>query len=485
MKRKMGKRRSMKSRCLFGAALVLLLAGSGSAIAGAIEDGAAAYQNGDYETAVKLWWQAANQGNADAQLRLAQLYETGKAVAKDDGQAVILYRRAAERDNPNAQVRLGLMYLMGSNSVPHDVALGLEWIDKAASRGSVEAENLLADMYSLGMFGVPKDAIRSAGWYRKAALQGNTRSMLKLIAISSAAGDHAETLMWSRKLAELGDATGQYTLGLMYGQGLGVPKDKIQALAWLKKAAAQPGFTAGLAKAAIEQFGDAPPPTPPPSDFDAIRRLAEQGNPEAQNNLGVIYQNRKSALNDDGQAVVWFRKAAEQGYAPAEANLSDMYFEGRGVRQDGERVRYWLQKAAEHGDATSQRALSGAYYTGTFGVQKDQVKSLEWLMKAADQGHAGALRDLAQTYELGTRGVSKDADKAVYWYKKSAERGDSLAQYFIGTRYEQGNGVQKDINQAIFWLRKAADHDQNDFAQNLAAKALERLGNRPSSQQDR
>jgi len=40
--------------------------------------------------------------------------------------------------------------------------------------------------------------------------------------------------------------------------------------------------------------------------------LAEQGNVEAQYNLGVIYAEGRGVAKDETEAVSWFRKAAEQ-----------------------------------------------------------------------------------------------------------------------------------------------------------------------------
>jgi TPR repeat protein len=42
-----------------------------------------------------------------------------------------------------------------------------------------------------------------------------------------------------RPIAESGDATAQYNLGIFYDNGLGVPQDKISAYKWLSLAAAQ------------------------------------------------------------------------------------------------------------------------------------------------------------------------------------------------------------------------------------------------------
>ena len=65
-----------------------------------------------------------------------------------------------------------------------------------------------------------------------------------------------------------------------------------------------------------------------------IRIKAEQGDAEAQNNLGVMYANGNGVAQDDKQAAFWFRKAADQGEAMAQFNIGRMYFNGTVLQQD-------------------------------------------------------------------------------------------------------------------------------------------------------
>ena len=52
-------------------------------------------------------------------------------------------------------------------------------------------------------------------------------------------------------------------------------------------------------------------------EIDALRARAEQGDAEAQFNLGVMYSNGEGVPQDDAEAVRWYRLAAAQGYARA------------------------------------------------------------------------------------------------------------------------------------------------------------------------
>ena len=49
-----------------------------------------------------------------------------------------------------------------------------------------------------------------------------------------------------------------------------------------------------------------------------LRTPAEQGDAEAQFNLGVMYANGEGVTQDDKEAVKWYRLAAEQGNAEAQ-----------------------------------------------------------------------------------------------------------------------------------------------------------------------
>jgi TPR repeat protein len=51
--------------------------------------------------------------------------------------------------------------------------------------------------------------------------------------------DYPTAVRLIRPLAEQGDANAQYTLGVFYDNGLGVPQDKVTAYMWLNLSAAQ------------------------------------------------------------------------------------------------------------------------------------------------------------------------------------------------------------------------------------------------------
>ena len=106
----------------------------GTAMAGPLEDATAAYQRGDYATALQIWRPLAEQGNADAQADLGWMYAQGQGAPQDYAQAVVWLRKAADQGNSFAQNNLGVMYELGQG-VPQDYAQAVAWYRKAADQG--------------------------------------------------------------------------------------------------------------------------------------------------------------------------------------------------------------------------------------------------------------------------------------------------------------------------------------------------------------
>ena len=84
---------------------------------------------------------------------------------------------------------------------------------------------------------------------------------------------------------------------------------------------------------------------------------ANQGHAQAQNNLGVMYNNGQGVIQDNKKAAKWFRKGADQGSAEAHFRMGVMYNNGLGVEKDTEKAVKWFQKAAEQGHVGAQRFL--------------------------------------------------------------------------------------------------------------------------------
>ena len=77
--------------------------------------------------------------------------------------------------------------------------------------------------------------------------------------------------------------------------------------------------------------------------------LAEQGDAQAQFNLGLMYDKGQGVKQDDVEAVKWYRQAAEQGDAKAQVMLGFSYILGKGVQLNKSLAKEWFGKACDNG----------------------------------------------------------------------------------------------------------------------------------------
>lgn len=63
-------------------------------------------------------------------------------------------------------------------------------------------------------------------------------------------------------------------------------------------------------------------------------QAAENGDPEAQYNLGLIYLEGNGVKKNEKLGAGWIQKAANQGHIEAKKKLAWCYLYGRGVKQN-------------------------------------------------------------------------------------------------------------------------------------------------------
>jgi len=139
-------------------------------------------------------------------------------------------------------------------------------------------------------------------------------------------------------------------------------------------------------------------------DYETAFRLmqphAEQGEPSAQHNLGLMYYTGQGIAQDDAKAAYWYGRAAEQDYAIAQYNLGLLYAKGQGVPQDYAEAYRWLDRAAanhppgdERDRAIKNRDLAASLLT------PDQLAALDGGDEPADK--AGITAAQAALARLG------------------------------------------------------------------------------------
>ncbi len=234
---------------LFAAALTF------SAIAGVVhaqprrEDARRAFASGDYATAMTIYRQLAERGDADAITQIAKMYAEGQGVAFNAAEAAKWYRVASDQYNALAAYDHG------------NYARALEFYRPLADKGQLMAEYMLGMMYANGQ-AVPQDYSEAMKWLRKAADEGEAKAQFNVgvlyIKGLGTPKDPAEASKWYRRAADQGEPAALYNLGNMYARGDSVAKDPVAAYRLYSLAAARGVKAAEDAKAFLAKSMNAP-----------------------------------------------------------------------------------------------------------------------------------------------------------------------------------------------------------------------------------
>jgi TPR repeat protein len=148
------------------------------------------------------------------------------------------------------------------------------------------------------------------------------------------------------------------------------------------------------------------------------RPIADNGDAQAQNNVGSLYREGLGVKADAAEASRWFAKAAAQDYADAQANLGVLYMQGSGVPQSYEMARGLFAKAAAKSNPIAIFNLAVLYDNGQGGAV-DKAKAAELYGRGANLGDADAQGNLGVDYATG-EGVKADKVEAYKWFSLSA-----------------------------------------------------------------
>jgi TPR repeat protein len=151
-----------------------------------------------------------------------------------------------------------------------------------------------------------------------------------------------------------------------------------------------------------------------------FKPLAVQGDPRAQFNVGLMYEDGRGVLQSFKDALLWYRVAAQQGNPRAQNNIGFMYCYGRGVQRDFREAMSWYRLSAEQEYPRAQFNI-GLMYEEGMGVEKDYVEARKWYRLAAGHEDPGALFRLAFMTEQGL-GAPADPVQAHVLYGAAAAR---------------------------------------------------------------
>jgi hypothetical protein len=123
---------------------------------------------------------AAKQGDAEAQLQLSFMYDTGQSIAVDNNQALYWCEQAAQQGHLSAQFKLASMYYNYNDpSTAKDYNKAMYWYEQAANQEDADAQFILGDMYETGK-GSVVNITKAQYWYEKSVQNGKSFAKHKL-----------------------------------------------------------------------------------------------------------------------------------------------------------------------------------------------------------------------------------------------------------------------------------------------------------------
>ena len=132
--------------------------------------------------------------------------------------------------------------------------------------------------------------------------------------------------------------------------------------------------------------------------LEFFERAAQNGNPRALYQLGLMHYEGKAELAEDPFSAVklWKRAAAHkpffekngeifpnEGVASSENAIGNAFRDGKGVEQNDAEAFKWYERASEHGCPESWKNLASFLEKGK-GCQRDAASAKMWLTKFAE-----------------------------------------------------------------------------------------------------
>lgn len=215
------------------AAAALLCAGNAGAEADPATTAAAAWEARDYAVARPLYAAlAADPANHQAQYRYAVILESGFGESRDPAAAMQYRVQAAEGGNADAQISLGYMLAWGDGA-PKDVPAGIAWLEKAVAQGET------GGLYTLAVArrAFQNDPEGAFPLMLRAAEAGDQNAVSDIALMYrdgiGTAKDPAAYVGWLKRGAANDDSGRRALIAQAYANGTGVPRDMTKALAWV------------------------------------------------------------------------------------------------------------------------------------------------------------------------------------------------------------------------------------------------------------
>jgi TPR repeat protein len=307
----------------------------------------------DLSTARTWLARAAEQGHNGAEKLLA-LIDAQENAKRNEKSAIQTLTSAANNGDADAQYKLASVYLNGNNGFEADREQALKWFRAAAAQNHAEAQ------FQTGMMNFNPESLENESaerWLVNAAENDHTEAAYFLGSLYNAQGEFTKAAIWLDKAVEKEHTNALDLLVSLYLEGRIENVETAQAISWLEKASRR-GYIEAQYQLGIHYLKDSEQNAN--RAFEWIQKAARSDHVSAQYRLGVMYEHGVGVRRHYVRAANWYKKAAEQNQVDAQFALAEMYRQGLGLPKIKSKAKKWYEAAAAQGHMKAKLRLRGS-----------------------------------------------------------------------------------------------------------------------------
>ena len=260
---------------------------------------------------------AADNGCADAQIKMAQLLEKDKSGGKDKFTEIArYYQLASDVGNPIAQAYFGQLMEKGKGT-KKDIKGAFRLYNLSAEKGCSQGMFFLAKIYRKGYGNMIKeDRDNAINYYNKAIKLNHIQAMIELSDLYEKENNMSAALPLIKKAAELNNV-----YAMLHYASL------------------------------IEEYN-------PEEAFLMVKKASDLKNVDALTRLGKMILSGIGIQRNDGEALKIFKLASANGSAEAMFYVANMYRVGQGTERNQSESRKYLKMAANAGHQKAKEIVA-------------------------------------------------------------------------------------------------------------------------------
>ncbi len=179
------------------------------------------------------------------------------------------------------------------------------------------------------------------------AEDGNIEAQYYLALVYMAQKDFSRAIIWFEKSGKGGNHHAYFQIGTMHDNGLGVPKNPLNALDWYRKSRLAEAKKRSDYENEVYEMVDSErlKKTTMLAMVERLKGLAQKGDPEAQFKFAQQLDFGVFVPRDLESAITWYLKAAQNAQEDAQFTLGYFYCRGVGVKKNKKKANEWFLKS--------------------------------------------------------------------------------------------------------------------------------------------